>query len=443
MSTTTSELTGDHSVAINAIGENASFPARLRDMDDLGEMRQTAINLTLKHAFLVPSFTTEWMTRKLHIPLPIVGKILWELKDDKWLEVLGQEGPLQYRFAITNMGREQARRLYEVCGYAGPVPVPLDDYNRWIRKQHADREKVTIEQVMHATNELILPSHIKEIAALAASSGRSLFIFGPPGNGKSTLGRLLHRVAHGNCWVPHAIGIDDQIIRIYDPQIHNEAEVDDQLKDKFDTRWVNIQRPLIMAGGEMTLEQLDLAYNSANRYYEAPSHLKANCGTFFIDDFGRQRVDPRDLLNRWIIPLEHQTDYVTLNSGQKIEVPFCMMLIVATNLSVSDVADEAFLRRMGYRLQLGPPHETSFRLIIQASAIRQQVDIDEKLVDHIVDMYRSQNRPWRASEPQELFARCVDICRLRNIPPLINTEIIDIAWRGYFSEEQPLKSHVY
>lgn len=415
---------------------NTDVPARLRELDDLGSMRQAATNLAMKLAWSVPSFTTDWMTRKLHIPLSLVGKILWDLKDDKWLEVLGQDAPLRYRFSITKEGREHARRLYEVCGYVGPVPVPLQDYNEWIVKQHAHHEVVSIDHVLKATEELILPPAVKEIAALAVSSGRSLFIFGPAGNGKSTLGRLLHRVNCGSCWIPHAIGIDDQVIRVFDPQVHNVVELPADAGDEIDGRWIKIQRPLITAGGEMTLDQLDMAFNSANRYYEAPSHLKANCGTFFIDDFGRQRVDPHELLNRWIIPLEHNTDFLTLNSGQKIEVPFCMMLIVATNLSVNDVADEAFLRRMGYRLQLGPPHETNFRLIIQACAKKYGLPATNEHIDHIVDLYRSHNRPWRASEPQELFARCIDLCRLRNIEPQVSPEIIDIAWRGYFSDEQ-------
>lgn len=416
--------------------ETPDFPVRLRDLDELGSMRQSATNLAMKLAYSVPSFSTDWMTQKLHLPLSLVGKILWDLKDDKWLEVLGQDAPLRYRFSITGQGREHARRLFEVCGYVGPVPVQLQDYTAWIERQHSNREAISIDHVLKATDQLILPPAVKEIAALAVSSGRSLFIFGPAGNGKSTLGRLLHRVIRGSCWIPHAIGIDDQVIRVFDPQVHKAVDLSEKDKDESDGRWIKIHRPLITAGGEMTMDQLDMSFNSANRYYEAPSHLKANCGTFFIDDFGRQRVDPHELLNRWIIPLEHNTDYVTLNSGQKIEVPFCMMLIVATNLKVNDVADEAFLRRMGYRLQLGPPHETNFRLIIQACADNYDLPVTSEQIDHIVDMYRSHNRPWRASEPQELFARCLDLCRLRNIESQINTEIIDVAWRGYFSEEQ-------
>ncbi len=410
-------------------------PQRLLDLDALGSVYEAAWNLALKTAFTVPNFTTEWMSARLKLSSALLGKLLWQMKEDKLVEVIGQAGALNYKFAISNQGRELARRMFEICGYLGPVPVSLDDYFTWIEKQQSAKHEITLEQVMEATEKLILPTSQKEVAALAASSGRSLFVFGPAGNGKSTLGRMLHQVVRGTCWIPYALAIEDQIIQLYDPQVHHQVPLDDDESATIDPRWMKIKRPFVIAGGEMTLEQLDLAFDASNRFYEAPPHLKANCGTFMIDDFGRQQADPADLLNRWIIPLEHQIDYLSLKTGKKIKVPFRMMLIVATNLKVSDIADAAFLRRMGYRLHLGTPNETHFRKILVQAAAEQGVPIDDAFVDSIIAKYQDENRPWRASEPRDLISRCRDVCQLKGTST-INQAVFDLAWQGYFSNQQ-------
>ncbi len=420
------------------VGSESVFtPLRPLDLNDLGQVSDVAWNLALKTAFTVPSFSTQWMATRLKLPSAVLGKLLWEMKQDNVIEVVGQDGPLNYKFSISNQGREMARRLHEICGYLGPVPVSLNEYFEGIRQQQASREEITVEQVWEAIEGLVLPDSQKDIAALAASSGRSLFIFGPAGNGKSTLGRMLHQVIRGSCWIPYALAIQDQIIQLYDPQVHHPVPADNSIETEknADPRWLKIKRPFVIAGGEMTLDQLDLAYDSSNRFYEAPPHLKANCGTFMIDDFGRQRAEPRDLLNRWIIPLEHQIDYLSLKTGKKIKAPFCLMLIVATNLNVNDVADTAFLRRMGYRLHLNTPNEHLFRKIILRASMVQGVPIDDTFVDYIIERYRTENRLWNASEPRDLFSRCRDVCLLKNKQFKINKEIFDLAWLGYFSNQ--------
>jgi len=199
-----------------------------------------------------------------------------------------------------------------------------------------------------------------------------------------------------------------------------------------DRRWVCIRRPFLVAGGEMTIEELDLAYSPSLRFYEAPPHVKANGGLFMIDDFGRQHVDPHDLLNRWIIPLESQTDHLTLYTGQKIQIPFQLMLVVATNLSVSAVADPAFLRRMGYRLHLDSPTPENYQKIFLQYAETQGLQIVNGLVHKLLDRYKTEQRDLRASEPRDLIERARDICRLRCQPLELTQEILDSAWRGYF-----------
>ena len=403
-----------------------------RKWEDLAELQSVTANLAIKFAATVPHFHTEWMVQQTRLPHSVVEDMLWKLKNDKVVEILGKAGAFSYRYAISNLGLELSRRLMDICGYLGPAPVSLKQYFQVVESQFSDQQRVSVSDVKAATESLVVPESVHEVAALAALSQRSLFIFGPSGNGKSTLGRMIHNVIKGDCWIPHSIAIDEQVIRVFDPEVHDQVQQETNVQ--FDDRWVRIKRPLIVSGGEMTAEQLDLVYHPDQRYYEAPPHLKANCGTFFIDDLGRQRVRPDELLNRWIMPLERHIDYLSLASGTKIKIPFRMLLIVATNLTTSDVADPAFLRRMGYRIHLDAPPEADMRRIIRIYGRQLGFEIDEALENLILERYRAEKRRWRASEPRDLLLRCRDVCRLREIDQQLDAAILDVAWRGYFAD---------
>jgi hypothetical protein len=272
------------------------------------------------------------------------------------------------------------------------------------------------------------------LAGLAASSGRSLFVFGPPGNGKTSLGRMLHSALRGNLWVPHCIAIDENVIRIFDSQLHEPAAVPIEAPWAVDQRWAHIRRPLIVGGGEMTLSSCDLIYSQSLRYYEAPLHLKANGGTFLIDDFGRQRADPHELLNRWIIPLEQQIDYLSLHTGQKIQVPFLLFLIIATNLEVDNVTDPAFLRRMGYRLLLGAPTPERYEQIFDRYALGQNLPVEPGLVARLLERYRAEKRELRCCEPRDLIERARDISRFTGRACALDQNVMQLAWNGYFGK---------
>jgi predicted ATPase with chaperone activity len=409
------------------------FPTALDSRHDLKSVEEMATHLAVKLAAVTANFTTQWMADRLKLPHRIVDEILWELRDEKLLEVLGQVGPLTYRYRITQAGLDFSSRLMDLCGYLGPTPVSLDDYQISVDKQRSVRQSVTPEDVAKATAQLTIPAEIREIAALAISSNRSLFIFGPPGNGKSSLGRLLHNAVEHPIWIPFAIAIDNQVIRLYDPEYH--SLLPEHEGTEHDPRWVQIKQPFVISGGELTLEQLDLVFDRSVNFYEAPPHLKANCGTYFIDDFGRQRIPPMDLLNRWIVPLEHQIDYLSLVNGKKIDVPFQMMLIVATNLETSDVSDAAFLRRMGYRIHLQNPSEEDYRTIFLGQAAAQNLELADGVLDLVIQQYKSENRPWRGSEPRDLLVRCSDVIFLHKLPARVDQRVFQIAWRGYFSNE--------
>jgi hypothetical protein len=406
-------------------------PIAPEQLEQTGVEPQVLSDLLLRLAYTVPSFSSKWASEQICLPMNIVEELCWQLKQDRLLEVLGQDGPLSYNYAATQRGREHATHLMEFCGYTGPAPVSLQAYAAMLKRQSEARPHISLDDVRQALDELVLPPEAVEVATLAAASGRSLFLLGPAGNGKTTLGRRLHDVFEGDLWIPHCINIGGSIIRLYDPTVHYTAAREGEVNN-IDRRWVCIRRPFLVAGGEMTIEELDLAYSRSLRFYEAPPHVKANGGTFLIDDFGRQRIEPHDLLNRWIIPLESHIDHLTLATGQKIQVPFELMLVVATNLDVSVVSDPAFLRRMGYRLHLNAPSPENYRRIFDKYAEAQGLPVPDGLVDRILDRYQEQQRELRASEPRDLIERARDFCGLHTRPFELNQEVLDWAWRGYF-----------
>jgi hypothetical protein len=401
---------------------------------DAGVSPAVLRDLALKAAYTVPQFTTEWAARQLCLTQVLVGDLLEQMRNEQLLEILGSSGPFGFRYAISGRGRERAARLLEVSGYIGPAPVSLQAYTAMIEWQLARAPEVTRQHVAESLSELVLPEADALLAGLAASSGRSLFVFGPPGNGKTSVGRLIHQALQGDLWIPHCIGIEENIVRVYDAQLHQAVDGADASPSlgAIDRRWVKIRRPLIIGGGEMTLESFDLTYSPTLRYYEAPLHLKANGGTFLIDDFGRQRVDPHELLNRWIIPLEHRIDYLTLHTGQKIQVPFLQLLIIATNLDPERVTDPAFLRRMGYRLCLEAPSPECYREIFERYAGRLGIPVSPGLVEWLLRRYAAEGRELRGCEPRDLIERARDISRFTGRPLELDQDIMALAWTGYF-----------
>ena len=410
-------------------------PAAPGKIADCGIDRSILLDLVLRTAYMLPQFTTQQMATRTHLSHTIASELLEQLRKDNLLEVQGQEGHFSYRYLISGRGRERAERLLEICGYTGPAPVSLEAYRAMLEWQSEQNPSPTAEDVKKALAELVLPEDVVATAGVAMSSGRSLFVSGPAGNGKTTLGHLLNKTAGSDMWIPYSIAIDNSyIIRLFDSHCHEVVEHD--ATQPVDKRWVKIRRPFVVAGGEMTLASLDLAYIPALRYYEAPLHMKANGGTFLIDDFGRQHLAPDQLLNRWIIPLEHKIDFLTLNTGQKIQVPFLLMLIIATNLDPKDVTDPAFLRRIGYRVQINAPTPESYAEIFRQYATKCGVaKVDAKVIDGLLARYRSTGRELRSCEPRDLILRAADICRYRGEELVLTDEIIRQAWNGYFGAD--------
>ena len=300
-----------------------------------------------------------------------------------------------------------------------------------MKLQSIPSNTASLETVKQAFHDLILPDSLLQTLGCVINSRRSLFLTGLPGTGKTAVAERINNALDGGIWIPYAVEIDGQIIRIFDSHCHEPLSADETPID-FDRRWVLIHRPLVVVGGELTLENADLTWSEAAKFYEAPFQMKSNGGTLVIDDFGRQRVAPQDLLNRWIVPLERRVDYLALHTGKKIEVPFEQLVVFSTNLEEKDLADQAFLRRMGYRARVEPPTPAAYTSIFNYQASKRGITVDKAVLDHILAKYRTERRQMKGCEPRDILDRATDICKFENQGLKLTPQIVDIAWRNYF-----------
>lgn len=386
-------------------------------------------DLALKIASSDTNCTSESMAEKICLPLGISESVMQFLYREKFIDIRERSGLQRNRYALLDRGWEMARKILGINGYVGPAPVTLDDYSSAIQWLEQNTESATTGDVTKAFSRLELTKYQIETLGLVANSKRSLFLSGPPGSGKTSAAIALHDALKGDIWVPYAIEVDGHVIRVFDPNVHHPVE---RPAGRYDRRWVKIKRPIVLVGGEMTLESMDLIYASNMNYYEAPFQVKANCGVLIIDDFGRQRMEPHDLLNRWIIPLENRVDYLTLHTGKKIRMPFEQLLVFATNLNPDILVDEAFLRRMGYRLEFTTPSAETYSLILQRYLESRGLNYEPAFLYHLFSRYEKENREMKACEPRDLVERCLDICRYDKLPFRISIDILNRAWNYYF-----------
>jgi hypothetical protein len=387
-------------------------------------------DLTLKAVSSDSNCTSERIVDKIKLPMGITENVLQHLYREKLIDIRERSGVQRHRYAMLDRGWDRLQRLLALSGYIGPAPITLDAYTAGIRWMHKNTITANPADVARAYSDLVLSDRELETLGLIVDSRRSLFLTGPPGCGKTTAAKALHAALQGEIWVPYAIEVDGQVIRVFDPHAHHPVDPPIVRHDK---RWVKVKRPLVIVGGELTLESMDLIYASNVNFYDAPFQVKANGGVLIIDDFGRQRMEPHDLLNRWIIPLENHVDYLTLHTGKKIEVPFEQLLVFATNLNPKDLVDEAFLRRMGYRLAFTTPSIETYAAILERYLNARSLDYDPELLDFLLTGYERENRTMKACEPRDLVERCLDICRYEQLVPMrITSELMERAWKNYF-----------
>jgi len=422
-------------------GENWA-PPPIRSLADTGLNKFYIADLILKIMYFTGYMTGYQVAEMAKLPFTgVVDEIMELLKRERWVEVKGSGGFGEgaYQYMITGLGVEKAREALERSQYAGPCPVPLAFYAASIRMQRTHM-LVSQAQLEGALSHLVLSPSILNKVGPAVNSGKSIFLYGPPGNGKTTISESVGRVVLGqNILVPYAIDIDGQIVRVFDSVNHEVVEETiaepgtGSAAPKIDTRWIKIRRPVIMVGGELTLESLDLVYDPINKFYEAPFQVKANGGMFLIDDFGRQQVRPRDLLNRWIVPLEKRVDFLTLANGRKLEVPFDVMVVFSTNLDPADLVDEAFLRRIRHKIEIGDPSYEEYRQIFMRVAKNRGLPYDDKMLAYLLqEWYIKRDRPLRGSQPRDLVDQMKDIASYREVPFEMNQELIDMACEAYF-----------
>src|SRR3989440_1124291 len=363
----------------------------------------------------------------------VVDRVLESLKTHSLIEIRGGTGPLalSYRYALTGKGMEKVRELLERSQYAGPCPVSFDDYCAAIAHQSIKDVVVSRDSINRAFARMVLQQRIIDQLGPAINSGKSLFLFGPPGNGKTTIAEVASTLLGGHIYIPYAVLIDGQVVRIFD-EVHHRA-VDDPNAEAMDARWVLSRRPVVVAGGELTLDTLELGFQEEAKVYEAPLQMKANCGMFLIDDFGRQRVQPADLLNRWIVPLEKRVDYLTMANGNKIKVPFDELIIFSTNQKPGDLCDAAFLRRIRYKIEIPSPTNEEYREIFRRNCEVKGIEFNEAAVVYILsEYYGKRGLDIAACHPRDILDQLVDIARYLSVRPMLAKDLIDLACNSYF-----------
>ncbi len=438
---------GDNLVALGYINEDqlAAFfvrtPPAPEEVQDTGLDLDFIADLALKHAYGMGEFRLSDLSKRMGLSSNILDEAIELLRREKLIEVRGasQFVKSSFNFIITGIGKKRAGELMEICRYAGPAPVILEDYREMVENQSIKNIDVNVDVVNAAFSELVISEQMLGRLGPAISSGAPMFLYGPPGNGKTTISETIGQVLPETIYVPHALYVGGQIIAVFDPVNHNIVEHlpgDEASIENVDQRWVRIQRPIVMTGGELTLRMLDLEFNTIAKFYEAPLQMKANNGLFIIDDFGRQQMDPQSLLNRWIINLDRQIDFMSLHTGMKFEIPFDQLVIFATNLEPRSLVDEAFLRRIRYKIKIEPPTNAEFREIFRRVCENNAITFKEDIFGYLVEhWYRRHNFSFSGAHPRDLVSHITDMARFYDKTPEMTRATIDHACDNYFVEQ--------
>ena len=423
-------------------------PPQITSLDDTGLSPLWLQDLVLKVLYFRGYLTGFKIAEDIALPFAgVTDQLLFVLKQEKLIEVKSSQGGLgegAYTYGITGQGVLRAREALDRSQYAGAAPVPFEVYNEAIRRQKSSRLTVTTRTMRQILSQLVISEASFQRLGPALNSGTSIFMYGPPGNGKTSIARAFgNLVLSQNMYIPYALYLDGQVIKVYDAVSHSLAPASEpgggsstgnlRANTRRDPRWVKIRRPFIVVGGELNLEGLDLVFDDTTKYYEAPFQVKANGGILLIDDFGRQQVRPRDLLNRWIVPLENRVDYLRLHTGRKVEVPFDVLIVFSTNLPPKDLVDEAFLRRLRHKIEIGDPSYEEYREIFRRVAADKKIEYNDQGLAYLLqEWYIKRNRKLRASHPRDLCDQINDIASYLSVQPSMSREMLDRAALAYF-----------
>lgn len=437
---------GDNLVAMGAIdpavldGFIHRIPQEPKDIAATGIEESELLSLLMKIIYSFGLSSIAQYADAIKLPMTIVIDLTQLAIERQLLYTLGSrnsDSPIGMTYALTDEGRRWSQEAIKRSGYIGPAPVPLADFVERVNLQRPTNERISAERILKAVSALTLKDSIVEQTGPALNSGRAILLYGPPGNGKTSVALSFASVFQDVIYVPYAILVEGQIIRFHDPSVHIpispliESEDDNQSfirRETYDLRWVSCRRPFVITGGELTLEMLDLRYDEAGHFYEAPLHMKALGGCFLIDDFGRQLVSPANLLNRWIVPLESRVDYLKLHTGKTFRIPFEELVIFSTNLEPEDLMDPAFLRRLPYKIEVGPPDLEQYRTIFEKECARQDLTLRDDVFNFIVYMVKEEmGLDLAAYHPRFIVDQVVATCRFLGLNPELKSPYIDYA----------------
>lgn len=432
-------------------GLSAPFVPQPQTIEETGLDLSLLVDLCVKSIYFAGRPTARQIAAQLALPFAIVDELLTFLKREQLAEVVGSSGVGEqlYQYALANRGLEKVEEALARTQYVGPAPVPFEAYVDVVRQQSVSQMEVSPETVGRALSHLVLDERVVAALGPAISSGKSLLIYGHSGNGKTAITAAIRNMLPGEVLVPYAIDLGGTLIKVFDPRIHEEiptVTVEERrsadnprpflpngVERRRDRRWAVCKRPMVAAGGELSLADMELRYSSISKFYVAPLQLKANSGVLVIDDFGRQIVQPKELLNRWIVPMENGVDHLSLHTGDTIEVPFDLLLIFSTNIPPGRLGDEAFFRRIRYKVEIPDPTQEEFLDILQHVCEERGVPYNEEAVAYLIDRhYWREGRSFKGCHPRDLVGLVADMCRYHGVKPVLTPDWLDLACSAYF-----------
>ncbi|HEU5334559.1 MAG TPA: hypothetical protein VFU27_01270 [Terriglobales bacterium] len=419
-------------MSISATQSQPSSLLQPREPDSLsntGLRPMLLYELAMKILYLNGELSTLDLSDHLRLSLAVTQEIFWFLRREQLCEVTGMVGSL-HRLTCSAKGRERAQQLLDINHYAGAAPVSLEDYTAQVRAQAGNGKDVRPADLQRVFADLVLEPDVLPKLGAAIQSGRAIFLYGPTGTGKTSVAERLGEVyGEHHIWIPHAVEVDGDIVAVYDPVVHSALELPSPGADR---RWELCRRPRLVVGGELTLDMLDLGFNAATRYYSAPVQMKANNGVLIVDDFGRQRVRPSELLDRWVVPLDRRIDFLTLGSGKKIEVPFDVIVVFATNLNPAEVVEAAFLRRVQTKIKLEPVTREAFHEIFRRVCAHNQLEYQSSVVDSVIAALEEAGEPLRPCYPRDLVNQVCWAAKYEAQTPHLDIPSLQRALSSYF-----------
>lgn len=413
-------------------------PRQPKTLKDAGLHQNDLFPLVLKYLFLHGNSSGAGIARQIKVPFALMRPVMESLKADLLVGHKNSAGIEDYEYELSPKGVEQARIHLSRSTYCGSAPVSLAEYRQSIMRQSIKNLRPTFQDVANALSDLeVTELQISQLGQ-AINSGKSMFLFGAPGNGKTSIASRAIRALGEHIWIPRALTVGGEVIRIFDPSVHQASPLPETMsildEQQVDERWIRIKRPTIVVGGELEMKHLEATLNPVTGIIESPVHIKSNCGCLVVDDFGRQQISTRELLNRWIVPMESGNDFLNLPSGRQVSLPFEQMLIFSTNLEPTSLCDEAFLRRIPYKVEVFDPTEPQFRKLFDQELQRLDFQVDAGVVDHLIEYhYKRVGRPFRFCHVLDLLHQCRDFCEFHQQPNHFSKDIVELAVLNYFS----------